>query len=67
MICPDTFDDLEDFISDVELVVELGMCSRLLNLCDIVRNLLRTKLPSLTDIEFHQGMKQMIISKLCCR
>ena len=66
MICPDTFDDLEDFVSNVELVVKLGVRSRLLNLCDIISNGLRTRLPSLTDIKFHQCMKQMIISKLRC-
>lgn len=47
IINPYAFDDLEDFISYVELVVESCIGSRRLAL----------------DVEFHQGMQQKVIGK----
>lgn len=47
VINPYAFDDLEDFISYVELVVESRIGSRRLAL----------------DVEFHQGMQQKVIGK----
>jgi hypothetical protein len=47
IINPDTFDDLEDFISNIELVVELGI-----DTCRLGFN-----------VELHESMQKIVVGK----
>ena len=48
IVHPYAFDDLEDLVSDIELIVELRVCSRGFTL----------------DVKFHESVKEVVVGKL---